>query len=268
MKILGIIVALLMPFTLVACDSVDPLVTDECTDSTSTSLTAHATVNKLEAGSLVRRGFFFMEGTEGEPAFNVTPLVNPSFEEGNGVPTGWTSAQESVRSTEQVKVGSYSIKVTGRDSDGQHWTYQFLDDMSHLEGEYVTFGVWLWCNTPDRLCLGLRAYEGSEQLGASFSSQHPGDGQWHWISVTRQMDAGVDRIRVDVHIAAGTVISGYADGAVLASNAVFEDGAFGTGEYSLVITGLEPDTSYRVRAFVANVAGVSYGNTVTCQTLP
>lgn len=270
MKILGIIVGLAMLFTLTACDMtpVEPLVTGECTDHTATSLTAHATVNKLESGSLTRRGFVFMEGTAGEPAFNVTPLVNPSFEEGNGVPTGWASAQESERSTEQAKAGSYALKVTGRESDGQHWTYQVLDDMSYLAGEYLTLGAWLWCDTPDRLRLGLRAYEGSEQLGVSWSACHPGDGQWHWVSVARRMDAGVDRIRVDVQITEGTVISGYADGVVLVRNAVFEDGTFGIGEYSLVITGLEPDTSYRVRAFVANVAGVSHGNTVTCQTLP
>jgi hypothetical protein len=48
---------------------------------------------------------------------------------------------------------------------------------------------------------------------------------------------------------------------------VYETGNFRTGTYSLNITGLEPDTWYRIMAFAENEAGIGYGNIVTCKTL-
>jgi hypothetical protein len=48
---------------------------------------------------------------------------------------------------------------------------------------------------------------------------------------------------------------------------VDETGKFGTGAYSLNITGLEPDTWYRIRAFAENELGIGYGNIVICKTL-
>ena len=43
-KVTGIIAALIVLLTLVACVPVAPVVTEECTDATQTSLMAHATV--------------------------------------------------------------------------------------------------------------------------------------------------------------------------------------------------------------------------------
>jgi len=45
------------------------------------------------------------------------------------------------------------------------------------------------------------------------------------------------------------------------------DHYFGTGTYSLAITGLEPDTWYRIMAFAENELGIGYGNVVSCKTL-
>ncbi len=245
--------------------------TRDCAAHTRTSLTAQGEITSEGRHDVTRRGFQYVEGDTGDLP-DIIPLVNPSFEYGADAPVGWTSVTgcTGARSTEQVNVGSYSLRVTGREADGQHWTYQFLADMSHLEGEYVTFGAWLWCDTPDRLCLGLRACEGETQVGASFSARHAGDSQWHWMTITGQMDAGVDRIRIDIHITAGIAISGYADGAILVQGAellaVFEDGEFTTGTYCLDIAGLEHDTWYVIRAFAENEAGVSYGNVGGCQT--
>jgi len=50
-------------------------------------------------------------------------------------------------------------------------------------------------------------------------------------------------------------------------DSVYETGKFGTGTYSLNITGLEPDTWYRIMAFAENKLGISYGNVVSCKTL-
>jgi len=46
-----------------------------------------------------------------------------------------------------------------------------------------------------------------------------------------------------------------------------EDGSFGTGEYSLGITGLDSSTTYYVQAFAKNSIGFGYGNVVSQLTL-
>lgn len=53
-----------------------------------------------------------------------------------------------------------------------------------------------------------------------------------------------------------------------ADSVEYEDGTFGTGAYSLTISGLDPNTSYRVRAYALNSIGTGYGNTVTALTCP
>ncbi len=47
----------------------------------------------------------------------------------------------------------------------------------------------------------------------------------------------------------------------------YDDGDFGTGAFTKSITGLSPNTSYRVRAYAVNSAGTSYGTTVQVTTL-
>ena len=52
-----------------------------------------------------------------------------------------------------------------------------------------------------------------------------------------------------------------------ANSVVYDDGSFGTGAYTKAITGLTPNTAYRVRAYAVNSAGTSYGSTVGFTTL-
>jgi hypothetical protein len=47
---------------------------------------------------------------------------------------------------------------------------------------------------------------------------------------------------------------------------VYETGTFSTGAYSLSITGLSTDTSYRIRAYATNSDGTGYGDTVQILT--
>ena len=47
----------------------------------------------------------------------------------------------------------------------------------------------------------------------------------------------------------------------------YDDGSFNEGAYTKGITGLTPDTSYRVRAYVTNTASTAYGVTVQIKTL-
>lgn len=47
----------------------------------------------------------------------------------------------------------------------------------------------------------------------------------------------------------------------------YEDGSFGTGAFSLGLTGLKAGTNHRVRAFAINSQGTSYGEVVDLETL-
>jgi hypothetical protein len=47
----------------------------------------------------------------------------------------------------------------------------------------------------------------------------------------------------------------------------YDDGSFGTGAFTKSITGLTPNTSYRVRAYAVNSAGTGYGETVQVTTI-
>ena len=51
-----------------------------------------------------------------------------------------------------------------------------------------------------------------------------------------------------------------------ANSVAYDDGDFGTGAYSKAITGLSPETNYRVRAYAVNPVGTSYGITVQITT--
>jgi len=52
----------------------------------------------------------------------------------------------------------------------------------------------------------------------------------------------------------------------LANTVVNESGSFGTGAYTLNITGLTANTSYRIRAYATNTFGTGYGDTITVTT--
>lgn len=49
-------------------------------------------------------------------------------------------------------------------------------------------------------------------------------------------------------------------------NTAYDDGTYGTGAYTKTITGLIPNTTYRVRAYAVNSAGTGYGTTVSAIT--
>lgn len=51
-----------------------------------------------------------------------------------------------------------------------------------------------------------------------------------------------------------------------ANSIAYDDGTFGTGAYTKSITGLSPNTSYRIRAYAVNAAGTAYGTTVDATT--
>ncbi|MFC1700186.1 hypothetical protein ACFLZ4_00905 [Patescibacteria group bacterium] len=62
-------------------------------------------------------------------------------------------------------------------------------------------------------------------------------------------------------------VVGDAGDCTVADSTVYEDGSYGTGPYTLGLTGLSSGTGYRVRAYAINQEGTSYGTTVQLDTL-
>ena len=256
-----------------SCESsptVPTLVTHDCTDQATTSLKAQGEVTDDGGTTITRRGFVFQEGTEGDPGLNLTsiPLVNPFFEE-EDPPTGWSYFQPGVsgeysRSNEQVKSGNYSLEAISYDYKNAIIT-QAIPDWEQYKGKTITLGVWVWANGRADIMIRWGGFWDVITGGA-----HPGDSQWRWMTVSRTIRDTDTPLTVMLRAGSGDNLSttAYFDGATLVvSNAVFEEGEFNTGAYSLTIGSLKSDTSYSVRAFGENEVGIGYGNTVTCKTL-
>lgn len=269
MAIIIIIAITILP----SCESsptVPTLVTHDCTDHATTSLKAQGEVTDDGGATITRRGFVFQKGTEGDPALNPTsiPPANPSFEEG-APPTGWSYFQPGVsgeysRSTEQVKSGNYSLEAISYDYKNAIIT-QAIPDWEQYKGKTVTLGVWVWANKRADIMIRWGGF-----WDVTSSGPHPGDSQWRWMTVSRTIRDTDTALTIMLRAGSGDDLSttAYFDGATLVvSNAVFEVGEFGTGAYSLTMGSLKSDTSYRVRAFGENEAGIGYGNTVTCKTV-
>lgn len=268
--IITIVVITIFP----SCEAETPtaltLVTHNCTDRTASSLTAQGEVTDTGGVLLSRRGFVWLEGDSGDPALNLTSiaLVNPSFEEGKP-PTGWSYFQPGVsgnysRSTEHVKSGNYSLEAISYDHKNAIIT-QVIPDWEQYKGKTVTLDVWVWANNRADIMIRWGGF-----WDVTSSGPHTGDSQWHLMTVTRTVQDTDTTLTLMLRAGSGDTLSttAYFDGAILVErDAVFEYGEFGTGTYSLTIKGLKPDTSYRVRAFGENEAGIGYGNTVTCKTL-
>jgi hypothetical protein len=241
-----------------------PVVTYNCTDITTTSLKAQANVTDDGGDWVTRRGFQYLEGDSGDLP-DIIPLVDASFEDGDP-PTGWTCSRGTfARSQVQTKSDSYSGSLTMNESESNAVVLQDIPNYSDYIGKTVVLGAWVYATEANqtRLCL-------ADGGSSKFSSYHSGDGGWEFLTTPPLLvDAGATRLRLHFYTYSTTVA--YIDGVFLVEGselkAVFEDGAFRTGSYSLTIKDLKVDTSYRVRAFVENDAGVSYGNVVSCKTL-
>jgi len=241
------------------------LVTYNCTTSTTTYLTAKGEITNTGGSLLSRRGFVYMEGTTGDPELNDITLVNPSFESGDP-PEGWAYRNSTqVSRVSDAKVGSYALQY--QYPGGGSFPYVILQqtfNSTDWASKTLTIGAWLK-STHDSTRLGFAEWGGGWWTN---STGFTGDGQWHWVTCTATIPASLTAnwtvIVSDYNTAASYTFC--VDGVVLVENAVLEAGSFDIGNYSLNIRNLKSSTSYRIRAFGENSAGMGYGNTVTCQT--
>jgi len=241
------------------------LVTDSCTISTATYIVAKGEVTNTSGSLLSRRGFVYMEGTGGDPVLNNITLANPSFESGDP-PEGWTYRNSTqVSRVSDAKVGSHSLQYQYL-GGGSYPYVQAQQAFNNTEwaGKTLTVGAWLK-STSNSTRLGFMELGG---VWWTNSTGFTGDGQWHWLTCTATIPASLTAnwtiAAFNYNTAANYTF--WVDDVVLFENGVFEDGSFDIGTYTLYITNLSSNTSYRIRAFGENSAGIGYGNTVTCQT--
>ena len=267
----AIAVALVSVITIVPLTATpEPMLrTADCQGHTASSLTANGDVRRVGDGVVIRRGFVFTEGPSPDPVLEAIRLVNASFESGDP-PYGWVPHNVTLASESGiVVVGTRSLKLTSHGTWGR--VMQSLSYPSQYWNKSVTLGVWAKAPSTNGLQQVIVIRDKLDgDWDNSYSHTIPKSDTWHWITASRTIRDQATDIEILLFVNhTGTedhedVV--YWDGAVLAQNAVFEDGGFGTGDYSLIIRGLKPDTSYRVTAFVVDAAGVRYGNTLTCRT--
>lgn len=140
-------------------------------------------------------------------------LANGSFESGT---TGWFlngSGVTAILSSDRSKYGTYSLKVTRTGINGNAACYfQDKRGVDYWKGRSVTLGAWVWSATPGCAVLGL--YEdGIGNLG--YSSTHPGDSQWHWLTVTGVVDSNATYLQADLWAAGGVDNVAYFDGVIV-----------------------------------------------------
>ena len=230
---------------------------------------ARGAIEETGAGAVWRRGFVFQEeGTDGEPALVVIAVDNGDFEYGDP-PRGWSAVHGTAfREWGMVKEGIYSAGFTVDQDQWASLVQVNAIDPAEVSGKTFTFAVWQWSDAPERMRLTVTFWSGQESTEMT-SAYHRGDATWRLATLTVSFPEGVTQWSLRaIHAAPGDVTTLYADGVFVAwGSAVFQDGEFGTGIYSLLITGLKPDTSYRVRAFAEDEAGIEHGNVVSCKTV-
>jgi len=142
-------------------------------------------------------------------------LSNGDFEVGDP-PTGSTAyhstpAQEGTT----IKTGSYSVKITCNGTEAE--IYQAIGNYAYYKGRKVTFGAWVLADSGNDKNQVLAILDGVG--AATFSSIIPKDDTWHWVTVTRTIDASADKLELGL-IANNSAVSDtddilYADGAIL-----------------------------------------------------
>jgi Domain of unknown function (DUF2341) len=134
---------------------------------------------------------------------NLNGISNGSFEVGSP-PTGWAigGSGSASRDNTHVLYGNYSLKVVFGSSE------EFVDfhplPLAAYGGQQVTFGCWVWCASANTACLDIYDNNGSGYVDYR-SSSHPGDSQWHFLSITATLRSGLTDVITRCHaIGTGT----------------------------------------------------------------
>jgi len=129
---------------------------------------------------------------------------------GGNPPDDWTlvGAGASVnRDGVTKRINSYSANLTrnGANCDIR----QDITGFTSYIGKEVTLGCWVKASVPNKVRLRI-----DDGVGATSNSEyHDGDGNWQWLTVTREIQSGASFVRVKLLIENGDTTA-YFDGAV------------------------------------------------------
>jgi hypothetical protein len=335
MKILGIIIALLLLFTLVACEDAGTptkptLITNQCTNLSTTSLTAQG---KITGGTnITRRGFYYgtdplyglefdgvndlvrlPAGSRPTGAFTLAIWCKPIDWEHTNYPGlfGGAGLRTYQGGLFGIAINRYQNYIYFDVADGANaarrtinplinniapegeWSFIVLTNSGVAEagglklyrnsailvGNTTGAASVLWSENQTYLGYGgatgcyfkgiigeVRIYDRALNE-AEIKTLYNGQDVTGSLRGLWKLDEGsgltaYDSSGNDNH---GTLVNGpvwFTGGDI-----VDQTGNFGTGTYSLDITGLEPDTWYRIMAFAENELGIGCGNVVSCKTL-
>ncbi|NIA06465.1 MAG: hypothetical protein GWP14_02315 [Actinobacteria bacterium] len=130
-------------------------------------------------------------------------LKNGNFEKWQPAPKGWpegcmfaegwdTNGAIS-RSSTTVKDGSFSLTMGS--SYGYTWITNDIP-LDSCRGKTIVFGAWVKTDAKIRVSISLVGYNG-ERYTVNDSGLHPGDGQWHFLTVKRPVPTdATGRLRV------------------------------------------------------------------------
>lgn len=123
------------------------------------------------------------------------------------------------------KVGDFCAKLTRAGADAS-LTQTVLSSAAFtragfLPSLYAVAGKWVKCATPNAARIGI--YDG---VGTTYSSYHAGDGNWEFLTVTRQINVSATQLQLIEQVANTNVAAYFSAGTLM-----ILDGDFDLGRY-------------------------------------
>jgi hypothetical protein len=143
-------------------------------------------------------------------------LLNGSFENWSKSypPDEWTLTGNSapLKETTIVKLGTISVNLPALISQTEliYQDIHILEGISYWKGRIITFGCWVYAANASRAYI----YVDDGVSSISYSSPHPGDSTWHFLTITATVGATATRVRCACFINGATAINAYFDGAI------------------------------------------------------
>jgi hypothetical protein len=164
---------------------------------------------------------FFSDVFKNDGSVNPTNLLfNGDFNYwsagASAAPDGWTLAgADAVIERSIARLLPYSAKLTRVDADCEiSQRFESEKGLLYWRGKTVTLGGWVYASVADRVRIGI--YE--DVPGSTYSSYHPGDSEWHWLSVTVTINLNTTEVYAKCYVDTGNT-DGYFDGIMLIQGA-------------------------------------------------
>ncbi len=261
----------------------EPYVTTQsCTDIAGTSVTGNGNIVGIGKASPTTRGICYKEGVR-ESLYATKAPGTMSIENRSGGDVNWINpdnAKTSDNTYSTVTLSSQSshyLKATNFNFDiptnaTVKWVSVIIEAKTAngevrifaktiKNGVYSTFGLGNLFNTTEET---IKIGKWGTWTPSEINSSNFGAGICISSDVTDTIS--VDSIKIEVEYTMPDSVPNTGIPTIY-DDKVYDTGSFGTGEFSKLITGLTPNTYYRVRAYATNSSGTGYGSTVTVKTL-